>query len=70
MAWRGPPGARHGLPWLGKTFGHCNSCRDGRENLCDDPGFAGYARDDGFAPHVLADVPRSWQGIDFRNWRD
>jgi len=49
-------GARRGLPWLGKTCGHCSYCRDDRENLCDDPTFTGYTRDGGFASHVLADA--------------
>src|SRR6201989_2069461 len=28
-------GARVGVPWLGWTCGVCESCRSGRENLCD-----------------------------------
>ena len=48
-------GMRVGIPWLGRTCGHCRYCREGRENLCDDPLFTGYTRDGGFATHVVAD---------------
>ncbi|MFL9823352.1 zinc-dependent alcohol dehydrogenase family protein [Rhodoplanes sp. SY1] len=46
---------RVGVPWLGATCGTCPYCRDGRENLCDAPGFTGYTRDGGYATHALAD---------------
>lgn len=49
-------GQRVGAPWLGKTCGCCSYCRDGRENLCDDPLFAGYTRDGGYATHMIADA--------------
>ena len=49
-------GTRVGIPWLGKTCGHCPYCRDGRENLCDHPLFTGYTRDGGYASHVIADA--------------
>jgi len=49
-------GMRVGIPWLGKTCGHCPYCRDGRENLCDQPLFTGYTRDGGYASHTLADA--------------
>jgi propanol-preferring alcohol dehydrogenase len=49
-------GQRVGLPWLGHTCGECPYCRDGRENLCDHPGFTGYTRDGGFATAVLAEA--------------
>ena len=45
-----------GIPWLGKTCGHCRFCRNGRENLCDHPLFTGYRRDGGYATHVVADA--------------
>jgi propanol-preferring alcohol dehydrogenase len=48
-------GARVGVPWLGRTCGHCFFCRTGRENLCDDPSFTGFSRDGGYATHCLAD---------------
>jgi len=47
---------RVGIPWLGKTCGHCRYCREGRENLCDHPLFTGYTRDGGYASHVVADA--------------
>jgi alcohol dehydrogenase, propanol-preferring len=50
------PGMRVGIPWLGRTCGHCRYCREGRENLCDHPLFTGYTRDGGYATHVVADA--------------
>jgi len=50
------PGQRVGVPWLAHTCGHCGYCRDGRENLCDEPLFTGHGRDGGFATHVVADA--------------
>jgi alcohol dehydrogenase, propanol-preferring len=49
-------GMRVGIPWLGQTCGHCQYCRSGRENLCDQPLFTGYTRDGGYASHVVADA--------------
>jgi propanol-preferring alcohol dehydrogenase len=49
-------GQRVGIPWLGKTCGHCEFCISNRENLCNDPTFTGYDRDGGFATHVVADA--------------
>jgi propanol-preferring alcohol dehydrogenase len=49
-------GQRVGMPWLGKTCGHCEYCMSNRENLCDTPTFTGYDRDGGFATHVVADA--------------
>jgi alcohol dehydrogenase, propanol-preferring len=50
------PGMRVGIPWLGRTCGHCPYCRAGRENLCDHPLFTGYTRDGGYASHAVADA--------------
>jgi propanol-preferring alcohol dehydrogenase len=50
------PGARIGVPWLGRACGHCPYCLSDRENLCDDPVFTGFSRDGGFATHVIADA--------------
>ncbi len=50
------PGMRVGIPWLGRTCGHCPYCRAGRENLCDHPLFTGYTRDGGYATHAVADA--------------
>jgi propanol-preferring alcohol dehydrogenase len=49
-------GRRVGVPWLGRTCGCCSFCRDGKENLCDAPGFTGYTLNGGFATHVVADA--------------
>ncbi len=49
-------GERVGVPWLGRTCGHCAYCLDERENLCDAPSFTGLHRDGGFATHVVADA--------------
>lgn len=49
-------GERVGVPWLGYTCGGCRFCRDGKENLCDQPRFTGYTRDGGYATHALADA--------------
>ena len=50
------PGARVGVPWLGRTCGDCFYCRSGQENLCDDPGFTGYTIDGGYAEMAVADA--------------
>jgi propanol-preferring alcohol dehydrogenase len=47
-------GERRGVPWLGGTCGTCRYCRDGQENLCDDPSFTGWTRDGGYADTVIA----------------
>ncbi|MBK8975674.1 MAG: zinc-dependent alcohol dehydrogenase family protein [Planctomycetes bacterium] len=49
------PGQRVGVPWLGRTCGHCRPCVEGHENLCDDPAFTGYTRDGGYAELTVAD---------------
>lgn len=49
-------GQRVGIPWLGYTCGTCTYCREGRENLCDQPRFTGATRDGGFATHTVADA--------------
>jgi propanol-preferring alcohol dehydrogenase len=47
-------GDRVGVPWLGRTCGACPYCREGRENLCDAPGFTGYTLDGGYAEECVA----------------
>lgn len=47
-------GDRVGVPWLGGVCGHCPYCRDGAENLCDDPEFTGWTRDGGYAEAAVA----------------
>jgi alcohol dehydrogenase, propanol-preferring len=48
-------GDRVGIPWLGRTCGHCGYCQSGRENLCDEARFTGYQVDGGYAEYVVAD---------------
>lgn len=48
------PGTRVGVPWLHRTCGTCEYCRDGRENLCDSALFTGWTADGGFAQYVVA----------------
>ena len=49
-------GDRVGIPWLGWTDGDCAYCRSGRENLCDNARFTGYAVDGGYAEFTVADA--------------
>ncbi len=49
-------GARVGVPWLGRTCGHCRYCVAGAENLCDEAVFTGYQRDGGYAEYAVADA--------------
>ena len=48
-------GQRVGVPWLGRTCGHCGYCASGRENLCEEAEFTGYTLDGGYAEFALAD---------------
>lgn len=48
-------GQRVGVPWLGRTCGHCRYCASGQENLCDAAEFTGYTLDGGYAEFALAD---------------
>lgn len=50
------PGQRVGIPWLGRTCGHCAFCASGQENLCNEARFHGYDLDGGYASHCLADA--------------
>jgi len=47
-------GEKVGVPWLGRTCGHCPYCLSARENLCDYPRFTGYQWDGGFAEFAVA----------------
>lgn len=47
-------GDRIGVPWLGYTCGGCRFCRNGKENLCDEPLFTGYTINGGFAEYTVA----------------
>lgn len=48
-------GQRVGVPWLGKSCGHCIYCLSQRENLCDSTQFTGYQINGGFAQYCVAD---------------
>ncbi len=48
------PGARVGIAWLHHTDGTCGYCREGKENLCDDPSFTGYSVNGGYAEQIVA----------------
>lgn len=47
---------RVGVPWLGRTCGHCRFCTSGRENLCDAARFTGYQINGGYAEYTVADA--------------
>jgi len=48
-------GERVGVPWLGRTCGHCRYCLSGRENLCDSARFTGFDMDGGYASYTVAE---------------
>lgn len=48
------PGNRVGVPWLHQTCGHCEFCRDGKENLCEQALFTGWSIDGGYAEWMVA----------------
>lgn len=47
-------GERVGVPWLAKSCGHCEYCKAGLENLCDDGLYMGYQLNGGFAEYCAA----------------
>lgn len=49
-----PVGMRVGVSWMGGVDGSCWYCRNGIENLCDQPTFTGYTVDGGYAEFVVA----------------
>lgn len=49
-----PIGTRVGVSWIGGTDGTCWFCRNGMENLCDQPTFTGYTVRGGYARYALA----------------
>ena len=49
-----PLGSRVGVSWMGGFDGDCWYCRNGMENLCDQPTFTGYTVNGGFAEYALA----------------
>src|ERR1700758_117411 len=49
-----PAGTRVGVSWIGGIDGTCWYCRNGLENLCDNPAFTGYSQNGGYAEYVAA----------------
>lgn len=49
-------GDKVGVPWLGRTCGECEFCKEGRENLCDNALFTGYDINGGFAEYTVANA--------------
>ena len=49
-------GDKVGVPWLGRTCGHCEFCESGQENLCDQAAFTGYQIQGGYAEYTVADA--------------
>jgi propanol-preferring alcohol dehydrogenase len=49
-----PLGTRVGVSWMGGVDGTCWYCRQGMENLCDQPVFTGYTVNGGYAEYALA----------------
>ena len=47
-------GQRVGVPWLGKSCGHCPHCVDDQENLCNEGLYMGYQLNGGFAEFCIA----------------
>ena len=45
---------RVGVPWLGRTCGHCTYCQKGLENLCENALFTGYTLNGGYAQYCAA----------------
>jgi propanol-preferring alcohol dehydrogenase len=46
-------GMKVGVSWIGGVDGTCSYCRQGAENLCDEPTFTGYTVDGGYAEFAL-----------------
>ena len=57
-ATRFQPGQRVGVPWLYKTCGQCEFCKQGLENLCEDAQFTGLHVDGGYAETMV--VPENF----------
>jgi propanol-preferring alcohol dehydrogenase len=62
-------GERVGVPWLGKSCGHCGYCQAEEENLCDQALYTGYQINGGFAEYCVADenylfsIPKAYSSI-------
>ena len=46
------PGERVGVTWFHNSCGHCEYCRKGQENLCDQAQFTGLHADGGYAEYT------------------
>jgi propanol-preferring alcohol dehydrogenase len=53
-ATRFPVGTRIGVPWLYRSCGECEFCRQGLENLCTSARFTGLHADGGYAEAMVA----------------
>src|ERR1700690_442852 len=51
-------GQRVGIAWVRKTCGHCEFCRTGKENLCEQSLYTGYDGDGGYAERAV--VPEEY----------
>lgn len=47
-------GDRVGVPWLYSSCGECKFCKEGRENLCEDPKFTGFHVDGGYEEFMVS----------------
>ncbi len=47
-------GDRVGIPWLHRTCGVCEYCREGKENLCENATFTGWLVNGGYAEYAVA----------------
>src|SRR5262245_4107695 len=47
-------GDRVGVPWLHRTCGHCEFCRNHQENLCENAIFTGWLVNGGYAEYAAA----------------
>lgn len=62
-------GQRVGVPWLGKSCGHCEYCQTNQENLCDNASYTGYQLNGGFAEYCVADedylfpIPEAYSSV-------
>lgn len=62
-------GIRIGIPWLGKSCQSCSFCKEGKENLCENPLYTGYQINGGFAEYCVADeqyifpIPSSYSSV-------
>ncbi len=54
-------GDRVGVPWIHRTCGECDFCREGNENLCGKQQITGVTVDGGYAEFVVAPARHSIQ---------